>query len=386
MTTTTHPQEMVETAKRLRAEIESFSDEGQQLRHMPDGLARLFREQRIFGMARPVEYGGIGADLLTTLRTVEEISIADASAGWCAAIGSGSIGTPGISDRVAREILKPGIAICGVGSPSGRAVPVEGGYRVTGRWAYASGCQNSDWMFMGSIVFDGDAPRMTPSGGPDFRLAVVPIAEIEVLDTWHVFGLRATGSHDVAVNDLFVPEERTAAVSLGGPGGTEPGAIPMFTLFGLALAPVALGAARRAIDELLALAQGKTPMMAASKLREKAVVQHDIARAEGMLQGGRSFLYEAVGSLLACSARGETIEMEMRARIKLAVTHATDSAAQAAEIAYRLGGGTSNYESSMLQRCLRDVNAVTQHFMVAPSNYETVGRVLMGLEPGTPLI
>jgi alkylation response protein AidB-like acyl-CoA dehydrogenase len=189
------------------------------------------------------------------------------------------------------------------------------------------------------------------------------------------------------VQDLFVPEERTAVVSLDGSGsaGEQP-AIPMFTLFGLALAPVALGAARRAIDELLALAQGKTPAFAPSKLREKAVAQHEIARAEGMLQGGRSFLYEAVGELVDCAARRETIDMELRARIKLAVTHAVDCAARAVEIAYRLGGGTANYESSVLQRCLRDVNAVTQHFMVSSSNYETVGRVLMGLEPGTPLI
>jgi alkylation response protein AidB-like acyl-CoA dehydrogenase len=353
---------------------------------MPDGLACLFREHGIFGMARPVEYGGSGADLITTMRAVEEISVADASAGWCAAIGSGSIGTPGINDAVAREILKPGIAVCGVGSPSGRAIPVDGGYRITGRWAYASGCQNSEWIFMGNIVFDGDKPRLGPSGMPDFRLAVVPTHEIEILDTWHVSGLRGTGSHDVTASDLFVPEERTAAISLGGPGGGEPGAIPMFTLFGLALAPVALGAARRAIDELVAMAQGKTPLFAPSKLREKAVAQHEMARAEGMLQGGRSFLYESVGALLERAASGEAIDMEMRARIKLAVTHATDSAAQATEIAYRQGGGTSNYETSVLQRCLRDANAVTQHFMVSPANYETVGRVLMGLEPGTPLI
>ena len=132
MTTSVQPQDMIETARRLRSEIESYSDEAQQLRHMPEGLARLFREQQIFGMARPVELGGLGADLITTMRTIEEISIADASAGWCAAIGSGSIGTPGISDAAAREILKPGVAVCGVGSPSGRAVPVDGGYRITG--------------------------------------------------------------------------------------------------------------------------------------------------------------------------------------------------------------------------------------------------------------
>jgi alkylation response protein AidB-like acyl-CoA dehydrogenase len=385
MTTTTHPQDMIDLAKTLRPQIESYSDEAQQLRHMPEGLATLFRDQRIFGMARPVNLGGSGADLVTTMRTVEEISIADASAGWCAAIGSGSIGTPGIADSAAREILKPGVAVCGVGSPNGRAIPVDGGYRITGRWAYASGCQNSEWMFTGNIVMDGDKPRVTATGAPDLRLAVVRTSDIEVLDTWHVFGLRGTGSHDVAAHDLFVPEGYTAAISLGATA-TEPGAIPMFTLFGLALVPVALGAARRAIDELIAMAQGKAPAFAGSKLREKAVVQHEMARAEGMLQGGRSFLYDAVRELQERSARGEVVDMELRARVKLAVTHGTDAAAQAAEIAYRQGGGTSNYETSMLQRCLRDVNAVTQHFMVAPSNYETVGRVLMGLEPGTPLI
>jgi alkylation response protein AidB-like acyl-CoA dehydrogenase len=378
---------MVVTARQLRAEIESYSEEAQRLRRLPDGLARLFKEHRVFGMARPVEYGGLGVDLVTTLRTVEEISIADASAGWCAAIGSGSIGMAGMSGDVARDIFKPGTALAGVGSPSGRAVPVDGGFRVTGRWAYASGCQTSEWIFLGNIVFDGDKPRMTASGLPEFRAAIVPTSEVEVIDTWHVLGLRGTGSHDVAVQDLFVPEERTAAVSLDGSAAAgQQTAIPMFTLFGLALAPVALGAARRAIDELLALAQGKTPLMASSKLREKAVVQHEIARAEGILQGGRAYLYGTVTELVDRASRGEPIDMDMRARCKLSTAHATESAAQAAETAYRLGGGTSNYETSVLQRCLRDVNAVTQHFMVAPSNYETVGRVLMGLDPGTPLI
>ncbi len=116
------------------------------------------------------------------------------------------------------------------------------------------------------------------------------------------------------------------------------------------------------------------------------MVQYEIARAEGILQGGRAYLYETVTELVDRTDRGKPIDMDMRARCKLSTAHATESAAQAAETAYRLGGGTSNYETSVLQRCLRDVNAVTQHFMVAPSNYETVGRVLMGLDPGTPLI
>jgi alkylation response protein AidB-like acyl-CoA dehydrogenase len=387
MTTTTQSDDIIATMKALRPEIESYSDEGQRLRRLPDGLTRLFKEHGIFGMSRPVEYGGMGADLITTMRTVEEISVADASAGWVAAIGSNSIGMAGLSGDIARQIFKPGTALAGVGAPSGRAAPAEGGYRITGRWSYASGCQNSEWIGLGNIVFEGETPRMLPSGQPDFRIAVLPMSEVEVIDTWQVAGLRGTGSHDVAVSDVFVPDERTSAVSLDSSvSGEGPSAIPMFTLFGLALAPVALGAARRAIDELVALAQGKTPMLAGTKLREKPVVQYEIARAEGILQGGRAYLYETLNELTTRAHRGEAIDMELRARAKLATTHATDCAAQAVEIAYRLGGGTSNFEASVLQRCLRDVNAVTQHFMVSSSNYETAGRVLMGLDPGTPLI
>ncbi len=385
MATTIQPTDMIETAKGLRAEIESYSDEGQRLRRLPDGLARAFKQHGIFGMARPVEYGGIGADLITTMRTVEEISIADASAGWVAAILSDSIGMPGLADDVAKQMFQPGTAMARLGTPSGRAIPVDGGYRITGRWAYASGCQASDWIFLNNVVIDGDKPRMLPSGTPEVRTAIAPMSDVEVIDSWYVLGLRGTGSHDIAVDDLFVPEERTQLVSLDGGGGAGPPGIPMFTLFGLALAPVALGAARRAIDELLALAQGKTPLLSPSKLHEKPVVQYEIARAEGMLQGGRAYLYESVSALVGRPASGP-IDMDMRARIKLAATHAVDAACQAVEIAYRLGGGTANYETSVLQRCLRDVHAVTQHFTVSSSNYEIVGRVLMGLDPGTPII
>jgi alkylation response protein AidB-like acyl-CoA dehydrogenase len=387
MTTTTTPTDVVATMRALRPQIESCSDEAERLRRLPDAVVRLFKENGVFGMARPPEYGGMGLDLVTTMRAVEEVSIADASAGWCAAIGSGSIGTLPLGKDAAREVYSSGTCVAGVGAPSGRALPVEGGFRITGRWAYASGCQHSDWIFLGNLVFEGDRPRLSSSGQPEFRVAVVPMSEVEIIDTWHVSGLRGTGSHDVAADGVFVPVERTAAVALDGSAGDDAQySIPMFTLFGLALVPVALGAARRAIDELLALAQGKTPMLTGSKLRDKPVVQHEIARAEAMLQAASAYLYETVAALMERADRREEIDMEMRARVKLAATYATDCAAQAVDIAYRLGGGTANFETSVLQRCFRDVHAVTQHFIVASPNYETVGRVLMGLEPGTPII
>ena len=233
---------------------------------------------------------------------------------------------------------------------------------------------------------DGERPRMAPSGLPDIRMAVVPISEVEIIDTWQVSGLRGTGSHDVAVHDLFVPEERAVALALDPGAANVQFRIPMFTLFGIALVPVALGAARRAIDEVMATARGKTPMLSGSKLMDKPVFQHEMARAEGMLQAGRTYLYAAVGGLLEAASAGAEIDMAMRGRVKLACATATDFAAQATDIAYRLGGASALFETGALQRCFRDVHAVTQHFTIAASNYEVAGRVMLGLEPGTPVI
>jgi alkylation response protein AidB-like acyl-CoA dehydrogenase len=375
---------MITTARELRPQIESYADEAERIGHLPEGLASLLRDNGVFGMARAVEHGGLGLDLVTTMRVVEEISIADASTGWCAAIGSGSIGVLRFRDDVAREILKPGVYMAGVGAPNGRAQIVEGGYRVSGRWPYASGCHHAEWMFAGSLVMDGDAPRMN-GPMPEYRLVLLPMSDVKILDTWHVSGLRGTGSNDVEVQDVFVPEEHTNGVVLAD-GALSASGIPMYTLFGIALVPVALGAARRAIDEVIGMVQGKTPLLSPSKLSEKPVVQHEIARAEGMLQAASAFLYQVVESLVATVHRGETVDMAMRARVKLACAHGVTAAADAAAIAYRLGGGQANYERSVLQRCFRDVNAVTQHFVVAPNNFETVGRVMMGLDPGTFII
>lgn len=375
---------MINTARELRPKIELYADEAERIGHLPEGLAALLRQHQVFGMARPLQHNGLGLDLATAMHVVEEISIADASTGWCAAIGSGSIGALRFRDDVAREILKPGVYMAGVGAPNGRAQPVEGGYRVSGKWPYASGCHHAEWIFAGSLVFDGDMPRMN-GAMPEYRLVLMPMSELTILDTWHVSGLRGTGSNDVEVHDAFVPEERTTALRLAD-GAVAPSGIPMYTLFGIALVPVALGAARRAVDEVIQMAQGKTPLLSASKLSEKPVVQHEIARADGMLQAASAFIYAVVEELEAMAARGEVVDMAMRARVKLACAHAVSAAADATAIAYRLGGGQANYERSVLQRCFRDVNAVTQHFVVAPSNYETVGRVMMGLDPGTFII
>lgn len=383
---TTATRDMVSVAHELRERIDTYSAEGERLRHLPDELVRLLGERGFFDLMRPAVYGGLELDVPASFRAIEEVSVADGSAGWCVAIGSGLGPVRYLAPEIARQIFCPGVPLAGVLSPTGRFTPVEGGYRVTGRWGYASGSHHAEWIALGGFVMDGAAPRVT-NGIPEYRSAYVRPSEVRILDTWHVAGLRATGSNDVVAEDIFVPAERSAAPMTDTPilNGVV-FAIPQFTFFSINLVPVALGIARRAIEEITSLAQGKVPLTSATTLREKPLAQYELARAEGLARAASALLYNTLDELVATVERGDEVSMPLRGRVRLAGTFATESAAQAVEICYRLGGGTSNYETSALQRCMRDMHAITQHFVMAASNYEIVGRIMMGLPPGTPAI
>jgi alkylation response protein AidB-like acyl-CoA dehydrogenase len=375
--------DMTALARELRPRIESFSAEAERLGHLPDALVSLLGENGFFDLLRPTDYGGMELDLASAFRAAEELSVADGSAGWCAIIGNGGGPARQMSAESAREIYRPGVPLAGVLSPSGRLIPVDGGYRVSGRWGYASGCHHAAWIALGGIVMDGAAPRMT-NGLPEFRVAYARPSDIQILDTWHVAGLRGTGSNDIVAQDVLVPAGRTVAPMSDPVVLTAPlFAIPTFTAFSVTLVPVALGIARRAIEEIVALAQGKVPMASATTLREKPLAQYELGRAEGLVQAASALLYNSVDELVTTVERGDDVSMPLKGRLRLAGTFATDACAQAVEICYRLGGGTSNYETSALQRCMRDMHAITQHFIVASSNYEIVGRILLGLKPGT---
>jgi alkylation response protein AidB-like acyl-CoA dehydrogenase len=211
-----------------------------------------------------------------------------------------------------------------------------------------------------------------------------PRSEVEIVDTWNVSGLRGTGSHDIAVHDVFVPAGRAISLTLDRPrrGGTLY-AFPVFGLLALGGAAVATGIARHAIDELGSLASTKTATLQRRRLAERPVVQAKVAEAEALLGSARAFLREAVARAWESAERGGEIALTDRARLRLAATHATATAARAVDLMYTAGGGTAIYAASPLQRCLRDAHAVTQHVMVAEPTYELVGRVLLGVDADT---
>jgi alkylation response protein AidB-like acyl-CoA dehydrogenase len=341
-------------------------------------------------MCVPRALGGGEIDPLTQIRVLELLAGADGAAGWCGMIGA----TTGVISAylpvdVAGEIYgkAPDVVTGGVYAPKGTAITVDGGYRVSGRWPFASGCEHCEWLMGNSVIEEDGKPRQLGNGAVETRLMFFPARDVHIIDTWSVAGLQGTGSHDMVVSDLFVPCERSVSLITDPP--RHPGALytfPVFGLLALGIAAVALGIARSAIDALTRLAVGKTPTGSRRRLAERAVIQVEVAQAEAALRSARAFLTEIVAGAWETASAQKPISTECRALLRLAATHATTSAAHAVDRMYNAGGGTSVYDSCPLQRHFRDIHVLTQHLMVAASTYELTGRTLLGLEADTTML
>jgi alkylation response protein AidB-like acyl-CoA dehydrogenase len=376
------PSQPVEQARRIAALASECAAEGEAERKLASDLVEALIEAGFFRLCVPASVGGGEATTATTVEVCEELARGDAAAGWCIAVMS----TAGmlaayIPEEAAREVYGDARSVVGgVFAPKGRAIADGDAYTVTGRWPFSSGVDHCTWVMGGCIVEEDGSPRMLEGGRPDVELALFPKDDVEVIDTWHVSGLRATGSHDIAVEDLTVPRERAASVITGKPLATGAlYAFPPFGLLALTIAGTALGIGRAAIEDLVALAGGKVPTGSGRSLAERPVTQARIAEAEAMLLSGRAFLYEAIATAWEAAAEGDEVSVEQRAALRLAATHATAASAAAVDIAYDLGGGTSIYETSPLQKRFRDIHAATQHMLVGPSTWELTGRLMLGL-------
>ncbi len=360
-------------------------------RKLPDKLMTRLREHGLFSIYSPREFGGMGLPLPDALRVVEEVARFDGSTGWTVALGFGNdLFLSCIPDDTVRDVLTGGSAlISGAPGPGVRAVPVDGGYRLTGQWAFNSGAANADWMSVAAVVFDGEAPRMGPAG-PEMVFALLSPEEVRIVDTWKVTGLRATSSHDLRVEDTFVPAARTGGFTLAnGPVAVRPSVLarfPFFCLLGLVQAPpVVLGVARHALDEFRELARAKERPFS-GRLSEQVAAQAGIARAEALLRGGRSYWFETVRCAYDRVASGGELSLAERANLKLASLTAVENAVRAVDIAWRLAGSSAIFETEVLERCWRDAHTAAQHLQVQDGRWEEAGRILFGLEPASPFI
>jgi alkylation response protein AidB-like acyl-CoA dehydrogenase len=380
----------LDVARALAPRIRARADEIEAGRELPADLVMELATAGLFKVALPEAEGGLGADILTALRVIEEVSRADGSTGWCLAMAINTFRQSAqLAPEVRRELFfsDPIGLSAGSARERGRAVAGPGGYRVTGHWFFASGCMHSHLLHGACKVFDGDAPRLRPNGDQEIRIAFFhPKSLVRIVDTWNVSGLRGTGSHDIVVEDLFVPEERTFSALDRRARVTGPmNRIHGFDLAGCGFCCVGLGVARAAIDAFVQLATTKIPRSSSDLLRERVMVQAQVGEAEALLRAGRALLFDVVGEMWQTVLAGQPVPERQRSDLRLAMTHAAQSAARATHMVCVAAGTTSIFASSPLERYARDAEVVTRHNQLQFVNYEAAGRTMLGLESNSPL-
>jgi len=371
--------------------IRAAGDEMERTRRVPPHLAQAMKDTGVFGMVLPRSWGAPELDPLTQIRAIEAMAMEEGSAGWCAMIGcdSGYV-TAFLDEDIAHEMYSDiWAATAATATPTGQATAVPGGYRVSGRFPFASGCQHCEWAWVGCNVLENGTPHLSAAGIPETRTCFVRLSECEILDTWYTTGLRGTGSNDLAIHNVFIPAERT--FSFQDPNLVRrPGPLYAFPLMFIAKgAAPALGIARHALDVVIENASHKSArrMILGERgepqklLRDEVFVQESVARAETLLGAARAYLFDVIGDLWTTLLEEHQPSAIQHARFISAYTHVVGQCTEAVQLAFKASGGTAVYQTGALDRCLRDILTMNQHLMGSLRTYEMAGRLLLGLDP-----
>jgi alkylation response protein AidB-like acyl-CoA dehydrogenase len=377
---------ILDSARALVPRIRAQSDEIARQRRLPAALVTELRRAGVFRMPMPRACGGPEMTPREQTEVVEILSAADPSVGWCVMIGSdGGFYGAFLDEAVARKLYADLDAVtAGLLQPAGRAVRVDGGYRVSGRWGFGSGCTHADVLVAGCVVFAGDAPVTAARGLPEWRVMMAPASEWQILDTWYTTGLAGSGSNDYTATDLFVPAEHT--FSLLEPARRRE---PLYAFNGMFFANmhgVALGLARRAIDAVRELAETKIVLPEMVKLRDVPRVRAALARAEMQLGAARAYTYETLDAIWEQLVGGAPLTREQRVAIALSRVHAFRVAREVAQAMVDTAGTSAIYASSPLDRLLRDAITMSQHVVVQERLIEMIGGMLVGQDSPMPFL
>jgi indole-3-acetate monooxygenase len=363
---------------RLAPSLRARSAEIESARRLPRDLLDDLDAAGCFRLALPRSHAGLEATLPDALDVYEALARADASVGWLVMIGSGNwIDVANMPRPTFDAVVGTGERLAGVFSPSGTVEATTGGYVASGRWAFASGCDHATWIYLNCIDPQAEAPHI--------RTVVLPVDEVEIEDTWRVAGLRGTGSHHVRVDGVVVPAERTSVLQDPYVVDTTLLRLPPPAIFSQCVAAVAVGTAHGALDELGTVAGERTPLLAADRLVTSPLYQHDLARADAHLRAARALLHEQAAELWATAEAGKPLTLAQRGRMRAGAVTIVDQAIAVTDTAFRAGGGRAIYDEHPLQRRLRDIHTLGQHFLVRPDTLVTAGRALSGQEPDVPI-
>jgi indole-3-acetate monooxygenase len=377
----------VARARELEAEIAAAGDEIERTRRIPEALLKRLHDSRLFRMLLPRSAGGDETEPAVYVAAIEELARHDASIAWNAFVANSSaLIAAYLEPAVSRAIFADPSSIVAWGPPNAsRARAVDGGYRLTGKWDFASGCRQARWMGAHCHVLEADgALRLNRFGRPTVRTLLFPTSDATLLDTWRTIGLCGTASDSYCVNDVFVSE----AFSTTREDPTlrrERGPLYAFTMPGLyaaGVAAVAFGIARAMLSGFITLASRKAPRGLA-RLADNAVVQADVARAEARLGSARAYLVETLTTIYAHADDVAPIEIADRARVRLACTNAIQGAAEVVDFAYKEAGVDAIFPGSPFERRFRDMHTLSQQIQARNAHFESVGQVLLGVPPET---
>lgn len=353
-------------------------EEIREKQQVPDDIIAALRNIGVYRALVAREFGGMEVSPTTFLRLIERISAVDASVGWVASFGFSAIYLSALPVSTLKEMYAKGPDVIFAGGifPPQSAVPVEGGLEVNGRWSWGSGCTGADVIGVGIKVDKGEQQGALP------LIAVMPASKVEIDKShWNVNGMRGTGSHDMVVEGVVVPEEWTFV--RGGPSSLE-GPLyryPAMALAAQVLAIVAIGAARGSLDHVIEIAGGRGSITGAPKLAERAFVQTDLAKAEAKLRSARAFFYEATNDVYETLLADGEVTQEQRVMLRLASSNAARIGADVCTDMYRITGTTGIFSDSVIGRKMQDAMVIPQHAFLSEGTFTSAGRCILGLDP-----
>src|SRR6202046_4083445 len=377
----------LDSVRDLAPSISARSPEIDAGRRLPLDLVAQLKAAGCFRMFVPESHGGLDVDVPASMEIIETLATADGSTGWVVMIGSETPMFLALLSRKRFDSLYgngPDVIIGGAFAPRGHAEMIDGGYRVSGRWSFASGCQHSDWLFGNCIVTKKGKPRpgLIP-GTPEARAMMFAPPKAQIIDTWSVNGLRGTGSHDIAVENLVVPADDSFDIFLGQSSVAGPSMAEPLLYAALHIGTVAIGIAQRALTEIVALANtNKRRLYASASLAESPLFQFRLGQADASLRAARNLLRSEADAVWNSAVAGNHISIDGRAPVMAAITWAVHTCSAVVDACYKAGGGSSPYDGSSLQRCMRDIQTLTQHAAVAESWLTTSGAAILGRASG----
>ena len=375
----------VARARELGPAIEAAADAIERTQRIPEPLLSQLHAARLCRMLLPRSVDGDELEPWVYLRAIEEISRHDGSVGWNVFVANSSaLIAPFLPPETMRTIFADPRAVVAWGPPNeSKAIAVPGGYRVTGQWSFASGCRQATWMGAHCHVVEPDGSlRLNAAGKPTVRTLLCPVAQATLLDdTWNVIGMRGTMSGSYRLDDVFVPEEFSGTRE-DPTLRREPGrlyAYPMQGLYAVGVAGVAIGIARAMLDGFKDLATRKTPRNL-SRLADNAVVQSNVAQMEARLGAARAYLVETLSNIWAAD-EAWVIDVPSRARVRLGCAFAIQTAEAVADYAYKAAGTDAIFLGTTFERRFRDIHTLSQQIQSRTAHFESVGQIMLGIEP-----